>query len=609
MGENNKIIDTRDALTQALHGITSALLGKVRLSELRESIVKTSAEILNAEAASLFLIEKNDDGKEKMRMKAGYGASKGLVDKAEYERGEGVTGSIWARGEPINTHSDDIKQYQKKYKRKGKYDPIQWEKSKFKTLYCVPLKIGKEVVGILKVENKKGKSDYFTSQDEQILQIFASLFALELENARLKEEESKEMIDALYQISSVLAGKIELKPLLNRIVETSATILKAGACSLFLVEEYDPILKMKAGFGYSAILVDVASYKKGEGITGSIWDTGKPFRGRSREEHKKNPSWLGKYDGKQWTGGKEFKSFFGVPLKVEDRVVGVLKVENRIPDENHPQDFFTDRDEQMLEILASTIALVIDLDQVQTELIASARLAGIGESAAGVAHQMRQGLSIISGDAQLLSDKLNNPKYKQNINGILEGIKRLNYIIEVLLNYAKPFQGELAKFSVKLMLDKCLLDASIDKKLKSKRIALKIIDNKKYKEIYIKVDLGLMKQVFMNLVNNSIDAIHSDGNIIVETQYDLSSRKVKIRFIDNGKGIDRLNFPDIADIFKAFQSNKPLTSTSGIGLGLSFVAKIMAGHNGEIEVESPENGGTIFSITLPINDGVNKNEI
>ncbi len=80
----NESVDRRDTLTltQALHGITSALRGMVRPSELRESIVKTSAEILNAEAASLFLIEKG-----KMRMKAGYGASKELVDQAEYEKG------------------------------------------------------------------------------------------------------------------------------------------------------------------------------------------------------------------------------------------------------------------------------------------------------------------------------------------------------------------------------------------------------------------------------------------------------------------------------------------------------------------------------------------
>jgi signal transduction histidine kinase len=600
MAENHALRESRDALTQALHEITSALLGKVRLSELGEGIVEKSAEILNAEAASLFLIEKDKDGIEKMRMKAGYGPSRELVGKAEYEKGEGVTGKIWESGKPINSHLGDIKQYQEKHNGKGKYDHVQWKKSTFKSLYCVPLKIGEEVVGILKVENKKGSPDFFTPQDEQILEIFASLFALEIENARLKEEESKEMIDALYKISSVLAGKIELTPLLNRIVETSAKILKAEACSLFLADENEQLLRMKAGVGYSKNLVDVAVYKRREGITGSIWETGDPFRGRSQEEHRENPAWRGKYDAQQWTDGKEFKSFFGVPLKVEDRVLGVLKVENRVPDENHPEDYFTDRDEQMLEILASTIGLVIDLEQTQSELIERARLAGIGESAAGVAHQMRQGLAIISGDAQLLMADLDGTKYKDNLSGIIEGIERLNYIIKTLLNYAKPFQGELSKCIVKDMLSQCLLNENIIEKARSKEIEIKLIDRGDAKNVHVKIDPNLMGQVFDNLVNNSIDAISSEGTISVETEYDIDSRRLKILFKDTGCGIDRLNFPDIMDIFKPFKSNKPLTSTGGIGLGLSLVEKILTGHKGEIEAQSAEGKGTTFTITLPL---------
>jgi signal transduction histidine kinase len=596
----NELRESRDALTQALHEITTALLGKVRLSELGEGIVEKSAEILNAEAASLFLIERAKDGKEKMRMKAGYGPSGELVDKAEYEKGEGVTGIIWERGTPINSHFEDIKKYQGKYGKKGKYDSTQWKKSKFSSLYCVPLKIGDEVVGVLKVENRKGSPGYFTPQDEQILEIFASLFALEIENARLKEEESKEIIDALYKISSVLAGKIDLTPLLNRIVETSAKILKAEACSLFLADENKQLLKMKAGVGYSRNLVDVAVYKRGEGITGSIWETGRPFRGRSPKEHKANPAWRGKYDEQQWTGGMKFKSFFGVPLKVEDRVLGVLKVENRVLDESHPEDYFTVRDEQMLEILASTIALVIDLEQTQGELIERARLAGIGESAAGVAHQMRQGLAIISGDAQLLKARLKDPEYNDNLAGIIEGIERLNYIIKALLNYARPFHGELSKYRVKDMFGRCFLNDNIIEKARSKGIEISLKDREVKEYIYVNVDLNLMRQVFENLVNNSIDAISNKGTITVETEYDINARRLKIFFKDTGSGIDRLNFPDIRDIFKPFKSNKPSTSTGGIGLGLSLVEKIITGHEGEVEVESPGKEGTTITIILPL---------
>jgi two-component system sensor histidine kinase HydH len=200
----------------------------------------------------------------------------------------------------------------------------------------------------------------------------------------------------------------------------------------------------------------------------------------------------------------------------------------------------------------------------------------------------------------LLKARLKDPKYNDNLAGIIEGIERLNYIIKTLLNYARPFHGQLSKCRVKDMFDGCLLNNNIIDKARSKGIEINLKDREVKEYIYVNVDLNLMRQVFENLVNNSIDAISNKGAITVATEYEINARRLKIFFKDTGSGIDRLNFPDIRDIFKPFKSNKPATSTGGIGLGLSLVEKIITGHEGEIEVESPGKEGTTFTIILPL---------
>lgn len=167
------------------------------------------------------------------------------------------------------------------------------------------------------------------------------------------------VLDAIQQIANVTVGEFDIKKLAQQVVETLTRIINAEASSIFLLDEEKRLLKMIAGTGYWTSLVDKATYQVGEGCTGTI-ATGKVIITRMDEDHSKtHPEWKGKYDKEQWgNSGEKCWSFLGVPLKFKDRIVGVLKVENKKEGDNYVD--FTLQDQRIVEILASHIAAVIE---------------------------------------------------------------------------------------------------------------------------------------------------------------------------------------------------------------------------------------------------------
>ncbi|MFH0773870.1 MAG: GAF domain-containing protein [bacterium] len=176
-----------------------------------------------------------------------------------------------------------------------------------------------------------------------------------------QESQSNVVTKAIYDISRVIVGRFQIEDLLNETVTTLAQLLHADACSVFLIDE-DGKLRIKAGVGYSANLMKIsAEYELGKGVTGSIASKSQTYRTTMQEIHNDHPDWKGVYDRIQWPDGKgRCISFLGVPLKVKNKVIGVLKVENKRERNGEFADAFTKEDEELLEILANIIAMAIE---------------------------------------------------------------------------------------------------------------------------------------------------------------------------------------------------------------------------------------------------------
>lgn len=177
-------------ITRILGHVSKAVAGKLEMKPLLSNIIEEITEILDAEVCSIFL--NSEETPKKIKCLAASGFANPIEDRAEYESGEGFTGSVFKRGQTtiINSTEDLVKLF-KKNEWEGKYDKIQWAAyggiSQFRNGIACPLKIGDEIIGVIKVENKN--NGLFGQDDINILEAITNgVLAVTFHNARLIEK-------------------------------------------------------------------------------------------------------------------------------------------------------------------------------------------------------------------------------------------------------------------------------------------------------------------------------------------------------------------------------------------------------------------------------------
>ena len=224
------------------------------------------------------------------------------------------------------------------------------------------------------------------------------------------------------------------------------------------------------------------------------------------------------------------------------------------------------------------------------KIIENERLAVIGRLAAAFAHEIRNSLSSIKVNIQVIKNKLSLDDIdKKRMELIFRDIEKLNLIIRDTLFFSKPIELNVSASDINVLIE------DIYKKFQALLQKKNIVFEKKLDEGAKKVyaDIEKLEIVFSNLIYNAIDALETadnDKRIIVTTMQ--NSENVEIIFFDTGCGIEN-NL--IKNIFKPFYTTK----TKGMGLGLSNVERIVALHNGKINVVSEKNRFTEFKIILP----------
>ncbi|MBI5402217.1 MAG: PAS domain S-box protein [Ignavibacteriae bacterium] len=216
------------------------------------------------------------------------------------------------------------------------------------------------------------------------------------------------------------------------------------------------------------------------------------------------------------------------------------------------------------------------------------RLIAMGELASGVAHEVRNPLNSINMIAQRFekenSDVMQPDEFK-TLAGVLKSeSSRVNNIIEQFLRFARPPKLNETEISSSDFLNEVKSICGL--MTNEKGVELEIIE---LNSDIISIDTEQMKQVFINLVQNAVDAVSSQGKITITYRSRNGKRIFEVQ--DNGEGISREN---IDNIFNLYYTTKP----KGTGLGLSIVQQIISRHHGHIKAESNINSGTKFTIEL-----------
>jgi signal transduction histidine kinase len=287
---------------------------------------------------------------------------------------------------------------------------------------------------------------------------------------------------------------------------------------------------------------------------------------------------------------KDNIDFWCLPVIVEDQIIGTLRIDKA------KDELTASEDLQVLEIIASIIAQRVKIKQTIDALVQSERLAALGKLVTTIAHEVRNPLGSIRLATQLLSEPNDRftplPKDEQAeideyTSIIIKEVDRLNRSIEQLLAFGKPATTDAELCNIHDLLDNCL--ATYQPELDRHNIKI-VRDYSDCPSVNINQD-GIT-QVIFNLFSNAIEAMDIGGTLTIKIYSQKKSQTAYIRIQDTGPGISASDVPNLFDAFYT-------TKQKGTGLGLYISQKILAEHEGSIDVDANLSIGTAFIIMLP----------
>ena len=401
------------------------------------------------------------------------------------------------------------------------------------------------------------------------------------------------------ELSHALITNFDLPRLLDLIVTTAIEVTDADRGSVMLLDESQGVLTINAAKGIDEDVVQSTRVRLGEGIAGRVALTGKPLLLRRREEEPSLRA-LRQRD-------EHISSAIAVPLRIEDRIVGTLNV-----NESHRMKEFGQEDVRALKLFADQAALALEkaqlyrdsqrqlekllsvldeLSRTQAQLVHSEKLASLGVLAGGVAHEINNPLMVILGRTELtLMDEGIVSEARENLDTIRQETERIAEIVHSLLTFSrKSRQEKIEDISVNDVLERTLMLSEHQLTLGNVRVTKELdLDLPE-----IRTNPGQLQQVFMNLIINAHHAMPDGGELTIRTSA-LPEDRVFIEIEDSGCGIP----PESLDrVFDPFFTTKE--EGKGTGLGLSVSRNIVESQGGKIGVQSTVGVGTVFRVVLP----------
>ncbi|WP_224427931.1 MULTISPECIES: PAS domain S-box protein [Bacillaceae] len=214
------------------------------------------------------------------------------------------------------------------------------------------------------------------------------------------------------------------------------------------------------------------------------------------------------------------------------------------------------------------------------------KLAAVGQLAAGVAHEIRNPLTSIKGYAEFLSMDETEKDRQEYFDIILDEIERVNSIVEEFMLLSKPTVSVLERKPLLPIIDNVV--SILDYQLRKSKIKL----NRIYEEpnLFVECDENKLKQVFLNFIKNAVEAMPNGGSIEITVKRE--DEDITIMIKDSGIGMSKEQIKKLGEPFFT-------TKKDGNGLGLMVSFKIIENLNGKVYIDSEQNKGTSFHITLP----------
>jgi len=250
-----------------------------------------------------------------------------------------------------------------------------------------------------------------------------------------------------------------------------------------------------------------------------------------------------------------------------------------------------------------------ELKETYAELAEKEKLAAVGKMTAGIAHEIKNPLGVILGSAQVVLDRERPWSMRERAaRSSIDAVERLDNTLKAFLSFARPASPELVETDIIRLLEETL--SATEERYEEE--GYKFIRDYQEHILPIEADSYQVRQVFLNICLNSIQAMPAGGSIIIRVRMERAPELLNgadaeislanpfavprdwliVSLEDQGVGIPEERMETIMDPFVSFRDD-------GIGLGLSIVSQIVKQHRGHVKVESTEGIGTTFHLLFP----------
>ena len=419
-------------------------------------------------------------------------------------------------------------------------------------------------------------------------------FVLDMTEKRRAEDEMRRRnreLNALNAMAVVAAQSFDLDEILNLTLRQVVTLFGAESGSMYLADTDSPIYRRRAAWGpRSRDKMRPAEFSFAEGFGDLV------MRSRteviSAEYMPHVPPHV-----TEFLKSEPDRSWIWVLFWGKESPVGLMGLCS------HAGYEYTSNDENLMVAISRQLATTIekvrlyeetcrayeDLRKTQEQLLQSEKMSAVGQLIAGVAHELNNPLTAILGYAELLESESLNNRAQDYVGKLFKQAQRTHRVVQNLLSFARQRTPQREEVDVRKILDETLTLRDYDLKTNNIRVESDAGSG----PAMVVADPHQIEQVFLNIINNAVDAILETGRtgklaIRVYTQ----GGHVCTQFTDDGAGIK-----DPKRIFDPFYTTKNVGK--GTGLGLSICYGIVKEHGGDITANNAPEGGAVIEVRLP----------
>jgi len=419
-------------------------------------------------------------------------------------------------------------------------------------------------------------------------------FVLDTTEKRRAEDEMRRRnreLNALNAMAVVAAQSFDLDEILNLTLRQVVTLFGAESGTVYLSDTDQPTFRRRAAWGprsrdksraaevtFSDGFGDLVVRSRAEVLTAEYMPHLPPVVAEFLRSDT-DRSWL-------WV------LFWG-----KDSPVGIMGLCN------HAGYEYSGNDENLLVAISRQLATTIekvrlyeetcrayeDLRKTQEQLLQSEKMSAVGQLIAGVAHELNNPLTAILGYAELLESEGLNERAQDYVGKLFKQAQRTHRVVQNLLSFARQRKPQREDVDIRKVMDETLALRDYDLKINNIQVTLESPSQ----AAMVVADAHQIEQVFLNIINNALDAILETGR----------SGKLKIRIFNQGGSIlaqfadDGAGIKDPKRIFDPFYTTKNVGK--GTGLGLSICYGIVKEHGGDITAHNAPEGGAVIEVKLP----------